>query len=60
MRYKVTPEIYLPSRWKRFLRFLRLIKKREEYYLRFTYDGFSIGDTLYLGVGNNILIIGKE
>ena len=59
MKYKVTTELYLPSRWKRLLRFLRLTKKREEYYLDLYYDGFVIGDTLRFSEGNNILIIGK-
>jgi hypothetical protein len=59
MIYLVTPEIIPPSRWKKFLRFFRLTKKRVEGELMLTYDGFSIGDVLNSS-DNLLLIIGKK
>jgi hypothetical protein len=59
MKYLVTSEIIPPSRWKKFLRFFRIAKKRIEWELMLTYDGFSIGDVLNSS-DNLLLIIGKK
>jgi hypothetical protein len=59
MIYLVTPELKT-SRWKRLLRFFRIIKKREQFQLHLLYDYFAVGTLLGQEGGGDILIIGKN
>lgn len=49
--YSVTTELHTPW-WKKVLRFLRIIKLREEFKLTLSSDfNFSVGEVLYGGQG---------
>lgn len=57
--FKVTTELYTPI-WKKFLRWCRLCKKRNEFSIVFAHDFPKIGDILEQGGGNKVLVISSE
>jgi len=58
-RYTLTTELKTPL-WKRGLRFLRLMKPREEFELVMSFDAFWVGDIVTSGDGIDSLIIKVE
>ncbi len=56
--FKITLEIKT-SKWKKFLRFFKIIKQREEFELIFYDDFYEIGDIINTGM-HEFLIIKKE
>lgn len=58
-RYTLTTELNTPL-WKKILRFLRIIKPREEFELVMSFDAFSVGDIITSGDGINSKVIKSE
>lgn len=56
--YKVTTELRTPW-WKKLLRFLRIIKKREEFLLTFYGDYFKAREILDSGMKSYVKIVSK-
>jgi hypothetical protein len=56
--YKVTNELKT-SRWKKFLRWLRIIKPRVEFKIVLNYAYYLVGEQLLTGSGTTLLIVGR-
>lgn len=57
-RYLVTTELKT-TWWMKFLRFIKLKPKRNEFFLMLGSDGFKSGEYLYAGDDTKILILRK-
>lgn len=58
--YKVTTEL-ATSRWKKILRWFRIIKSREEFKIVLVYSHFNVGDVLDTGgKGSYAKILSKQ
>lgn len=58
MKYNCTAELNTPL-WKKALRWLRILKKREEFILEFGGDYFDNNYIVHTGLGGKIKIISR-
>lgn len=59
-KYKVTPELKEPNWIKRLLRWVGIMKPREEFFFSIDYDQYQVGEFLNMGNALQYKIIGKE